>query len=78
MSSSSSPTKPIPNIDVDIDIEKSSGGDYAPLTNSTVQSYAWENISVTVKDRETKQPKTIVSKINGIVKAGKYLLATKT
>jgi hypothetical protein len=54
------------------DVEKAAG-DYAHLTNTTVQSFGWENISVTVKDRESKLPKTIVSNVNGIVKAGTVL-----
>jgi hypothetical protein len=51
------------------DVEKT--GDYAHLTNTAIRSYAWEGVTVTVKDRETKQPKAILSNINGIVKGGK-------
>ena len=54
-----------------VDVEKDAGVDYAHLTNSTVQTFSWENITVTVKDRVTKQPKEILSNINGIVKAGR-------
>jgi len=53
------------------DVEKAIS-DYAHLTNTTVQSFGWENVSVTVKDRESKLPKTIVSNVNGIVKAGRH------
>jgi hypothetical protein len=59
-------SSPIPSSDVE-----KAAGDYAHLTNTTVQSFGWENVSVTVKDRESKLPKTIVSKVNGIVKAGR-------
>jgi ABC-type multidrug transport system ATPase subunit len=55
------------------DVEKTACGDYAHLSNTTANSFAWENVSVTVKDRQTKQPKTIVNNINGIVKAGELL-----
>ncbi|KAJ9659565.1 hypothetical protein H2201_007314 [Coniosporium apollinis] len=54
------------------DVEKS-GGDYAHLTNTTVQGFGWEGVSVTVKDRVTKQPKIILSDISGVVKAGELL-----
>jgi hypothetical protein len=52
------------------DVEKS-GGDYAHLTNTSIKSFGWEGISVTVKDRQTKQPKDILSSVNGMIKAGK-------
>ena len=52
------------------DVEKN-GGDYAHLTNTSIKSFGWEGISVTVKDRQTKQPKDILSSVNGMIKAGK-------
>lgn len=52
------------------DVEKT-GGDYAHLTNTTVRSFGWESVTVNVNDRETKQPKTIVSNVSGVVQAGK-------
>ncbi|OCK81639.1 putative ABC transporter [Lepidopterella palustris CBS 459.81] len=55
-----------------LDIEKNTG-DYAHLTNTAIRSFGWEGITVTVKDRETKQPKDILSDVNGIVKAGELL-----
>lgn len=56
-----------------LDVEKNAGSDYAHLTNTTIQSFSWDNVAVTVKDRETKLPKDILSGINGIVKAGQSL-----
>lgn len=53
-----------------LDIEKDAGSDYAHLTNTAVQSFVWEDVTVTVKDRQTKKPKDILSGVNGIVKAG--------
>lgn len=52
------------------DVEKA-GGDYAHLTNKTIRSFGWESVTVNVNDRETKQPKTIVSNVSGVVQAGK-------
>lgn len=43
------------------------------LRNTTVQSISWSNVTVTVKDRETKLPKTIVEDAEGIVEAGEIL-----
>ena len=56
------------------DVEKN-GGDYAHLTNTSIKSFGWEGISVTVKDRQTKQPKDILSSVNGMIKAGKTSLS---
>jgi hypothetical protein len=40
------------------------------LLNTTVKSLTWRSVSVTVKDQETKQQKTIVDNVEGIVEAG--------
>jgi hypothetical protein len=71
MSSSSSSAHELTDIRNETDVEKDAGADYA-LTNTSVQSYSWENVTVTVKDRQTKQLKELLSGINGIVKAGVY------
>ncbi|KAM0723909.1 hypothetical protein Q7P37_000899 [Cladosporium fusiforme] len=55
------------------DIEKMIGGDYAQLTNTNIRSFGWKGVTVTVKDRQTQQPKTILSDVNGIVKSGELL-----
>ena len=47
----------------------------AHLLNYTVRSVTWSGVTVTVKDRETKQPKTIVDNVEGFVEAGMPLLA---
>jgi ABC-type multidrug transport system ATPase subunit len=54
------------------DIEKGST-DYAHLTNETVHSFSWEDVTVTVKDRASKQPLDILSGVNGMVEAGEML-----
>lgn len=55
------------------DIEKMIGGDYAQLTNTNIRSFGWKGVSVTVKDRQSQQPKAILSDVHGIVKAGELL-----
>lgn len=55
------------------DVEKGSDAGYAGLANNTVASYSWDNVTVTVKDRQTKSPKQILSSASGIVKAGELL-----
>ncbi|RMJ13823.1 hypothetical protein CDV36_006490 [Fusarium kuroshium] len=40
------------------------------LFNTTVKNLTWRGVTVTVKDRETKEPKTIVDNVEGVVEAG--------
>ncbi|KAM6513689.1 hypothetical protein FALCPG4_016063 [Fusarium falciforme] len=40
------------------------------LLNTTVKNLTWSSVTVTVRGRETKQPKTIVDHVEGIVEAG--------
>lgn len=42
----------------------------AHLRNTTVRKISWRGVNVTVKDRETKQPKLIVDNVEGYVEAG--------
>ncbi|KAI9680295.1 MAG: hypothetical protein M1829_001181 [Trizodia sp. TS-e1964] len=51
------------------DIEQDAD-DSAHLNNTTVRSFAWQAVSVTVRDRATKQPKAILSGADGCVSAG--------
>ncbi|KAK4149738.1 ABC transporter G family member 15 [Chaetomidium leptoderma] len=62
-------TKEAPNM---TDVERGSAAN-SHLLNTTVHSLAWKGITVTVKDRETKLPKTIVDNVQGIVEAGEIL-----
>jgi len=55
-----------------IDIEEQAIAE-AHLKNTTVRAISWRGVTVTVKDRESKQPKTIVDNVHGIVEAGIYL-----
>jgi hypothetical protein len=52
-----------------VDIEQKAV-DEAYLLNTTVHSLAWQGVTVTVKDRQTNKPKTILDNIDGIVHAG--------
>lgn len=51
------------------DVEKTAG-DYAHLTNTSISTFSWEDVSVTVKDRQSRKPKTILSNVSGTLKAG--------
>lgn len=44
--------------------------DEAYLRNTTVHNFTWQGVTVTVKDRKTKQPKVILDGIDGTVRAG--------
>jgi hypothetical protein len=44
--------------------------DEAHLQNTTVHNFTWQGVTVTVKDRKTKQPKVILDGIDGTVRAG--------
>ncbi|KAL8303734.1 hypothetical protein RB597_004861 [Gaeumannomyces tritici] len=52
-----------------IDVE-SRGASEEHLMNTTVQNISWKGITVTVTDRETKQPKRLVDDLEGVVYAG--------
>lgn len=60
------------------DVEKGSNAGYRHLTNNTVRTFSWENVTVTVKDRQTKRPKKILSGVNGVVKAGMFLRTSRS
>lgn len=58
------------NVIVDgIDIEQHAVAE-SHLVNTTVKNISWKGVTVTVKDRETKEPKNIVDNVEGIVEAG--------
>lgn len=44
------------------------------LLNTTVKNLTWRGVTVTVKDRETKEPKAIVDNVEGVVEAGELSL----
>lgn len=45
----------------------------AHLTNDTVRNLSWKNVTVTVKDRQTKKPIEILSGASGFAEAGRHL-----
>ena len=51
------------------DVERAAVAE-AHLQNTTVRNLSWKGVTVTVKDRETKQAKVIVDSVEGIVEAG--------
>jgi hypothetical protein len=53
-----------------VDVEQRAMAE-AHLMNTTVRNFTWRGVTVTVKDRETKQPKVIVDNCEGLVEAGK-------
>lgn len=51
------------------DIELSAVDD-THLKNTTIRNFIWKDVTVTVKDNKTKQPKAILNDISGVVEAG--------
>jgi hypothetical protein len=43
------------------------------LTNHSVQSFSWENVTATVRKKTSRRPINILSGINGIVHGGEIL-----
>ena len=56
-----------------IDVEELAEAE-AHLRNTTVQNITWRDVSVTVRDRVTKEPKLIVDNVEGAAEAGMYCL----
>jgi hypothetical protein len=57
-----------------VDIESkaaSTASDEAHLLNTSVSSFSWSDVTVTVKDYKTKAPKNILNKVSGFVEAGR-------
>lgn len=52
------------------DLERNESGHF--LMNRTVQSFSWHDLTVTVKDRETKRARDLINTITGDVKSGMY------
>ncbi|KAJ0116349.1 hypothetical protein J7T55_007328 [Diaporthe amygdali] len=73
-SDSNSATKMLPYLP-DTDLEKQHGGTSGShlLRNTTVHNISWSGITVTVTDRTSKQPKTLLDNVQGYVEAGELL-----
>ncbi|KAG9241223.1 P-loop containing nucleoside triphosphate hydrolase protein [Calycina marina] len=52
-----------------VDLEKGNVTDLH-LHNSTILDYMWQDVTITVTDRKTKQPRSLLHDVSGIVKAG--------
>lgn len=57
-----------------LDVEKDATSDHAYFSNDSVNTFGWSNVSVTVKDRSTKQSLDILSNVHGLVQAGAYTM----
>jgi hypothetical protein len=55
---------------IDLDIERCAH-DTSYLSNTAIQNLVWSDVTVTVPDRETRQPKEILGGVSGCVAAGK-------
>lgn len=53
-----------------VDIEEKAVDD-GSLRNDIVRNFAWQDLTVTIKDRRTKEPKAILAHVDGYVEAGK-------
>jgi len=61
----------------DYDVEQNAA-DNSYLKNYTVAAFAWQAVTVTVKDKKTKESRSILSGVDGVVRAGKSNMKTKT
>ncbi|CAN9417023.1 unnamed protein product [Alternaria alternata] len=56
------------------DVEKgNAGSNYAHLSNDEVKSFSWEDVTVTVKDRVSKEPIDLLSNVSGMIEAGEMM-----
>lgn len=53
------------------DTERQKGHEFY-MFNDIVHSLSWSNITLTVEDRSTKQPKSLISNVSGSIEGGKY------
>ncbi|KAJ5960867.1 uncharacterized protein N7479_008017 [Penicillium vulpinum] len=53
------------------DLEHNDSGRF--LMNETVRNFSWQGLTVTVKDRETKQPRDLINDISGDVQHGELV-----
>jgi len=53
--------------------QQSIGVEFSQPAKSTIESFTWKDVNVTVRDRRSRQPKMILKNISGVVKAGELL-----
>ena len=54
--------------DFNTDLERNDADQF--LMNHSVRSFSWNDLTVTVKDRRTKQPRNLIEGLNGSVQQG--------
>jgi hypothetical protein len=59
----------IPNASLDTESQNSHE---FHMSNDLVHSLSWSNMTLTVEDRSTNQPKDLVAGVSGRIEAGKY------
>ena len=52
-----------------LDLERNESGRF--LMNYSVQNFSWSGLTVTVKDRQTKQPRDLINGVSGDAQQGK-------
>lgn len=52
------------------DLEKNESNQF--LMNHTVQDFSWSGLTVTVKDRQTKEARDLINDVSGSMQQGKY------
>ncbi|THW75330.1 putative ABC transporter [Aureobasidium pullulans] len=57
---------------VSSDTERQTSNEFY-MFNDVVRSLSWSNVTLTVEDRSTKQPRDLISRVNGRVQAGEIL-----
>ena len=57
-----------------VDIEQKVVDD-AQIINTTVRNFAWKDVTVTIKDNKSREPKTILDSSHGIVGPGKWRIS---
>lgn len=57
---------------VSSDTERQTSNEFY-MFNDVVRSLSWSNVTLTVEDRSTKQPRDLISRVNGRVQAGEYV-----
>ena len=61
---------------IPVDVEKGLGQTASYLRNNKVNTLEWQGLTVTVKDRSTKQPREILSDGDGVARAGMNLVSS--
>lgn len=55
----------------DLDLERNEASHF--LMNGSVSQFSWSGLNVTVKDRQTKEPRDLIHDISGDVRQGMWI-----